>query len=143
MFVQNHAHQSDAGRLRHRRRSRIVAGGLSVPRYQVQTQSCRGRGGFERLRKMQQCVQIGRDVGAIDQVHRDSKDRRCAQVRSPHSSSTSCCQSSSASGRKVKASVPSNSKWSPVRGDAASGAKFAKSRNQPFTHSRGIGENEP
>ena len=66
MFVQNDAHQSDARRLRHRRRSRIVAGGLSVPRYQVQAQSCRGRSGFERLCKMQQCVQIGRHVGSID-----------------------------------------------------------------------------
>ena len=45
---------------------RIVAGGLSVPRHQVQTQSCCGRSGFERLREMEQRVQIGRHVGAID-----------------------------------------------------------------------------
>ena len=66
MFVQNHAHQSDARRLRHRRPSRMVASGLSVPRYQVQAQSCRRCRGFERLRKVQQCVQIGRHVGTID-----------------------------------------------------------------------------
>ena len=35
---------------------------------------------FERLGEVQQRVQIGRHVGAIDQAHRDSKDRRCAQV---------------------------------------------------------------
>ena len=65
MFVQNDAHQSDARRLRHRRRSRIVAGRLSVPRYQVQAQLCCGRSGFERLGKMEQRVQIGRHVGTI------------------------------------------------------------------------------
>ena len=65
MFVQNDAHQSNARRLCDGGRSQIAADGLDVARYQVQAQPRRGLNGFERLRKMEQPVQIGRHVGSI------------------------------------------------------------------------------
>src|SRR5260370_3808545 len=135
MFVQNHAHQSDAGRLRYRRRSRMVADGLSVSRYQIKTQSCCGRNGFERLCKMQQRVQIGRHVGTIDRRIEIPKidDALKGGVPTVLDKLLPVFQRLRSQGKNV---ATIELEMVSLRGDAAPRAKFAKSRNHPFTHSR-------
>ena len=68
MFIQYDSYQANAGCLCHCRRSQLGAGGLSVARYQVQTQLRCGTSGFEGLSKMKQRVKIGRHVGMRIQI---------------------------------------------------------------------------
>ncbi len=143
MFVQNDANQSNARRLCYCRRSQITAGRLGVSCYQIQPQPRRGPRGFERLSKMEQGVQIGRHIRSIRQRIESPEVNDPLRRGVSHSVSTSFCQSSSVPGRRVKASLPSNSKWSPLPNDAASGAKIAQPRNQRISQSRGIRENKP
>ena len=142
MFVQNDTDQSDARRLRHRRRSRIGAGRLSVPRYQVQAQSRCGRSGFERLCKMQQCVQVGRHVGSIHICIKIPKvnDALRRGALTVFDELLPVFQRSRSQGKSV---VAIELEMVSLRGDAAPGAQCAQSRNQFITHSRGLGEKKP
>ena len=74
------------------------AGWLSAPRYRVETQFRRGRVGFERLRKVQQRVQIGRHVGSIDMCIEIPKIDDALAVRSRAQLREAVVQSSSALG---------------------------------------------
>jgi hypothetical protein len=139
MFVQDDPHQSNARGLCDCGRSQIVAGGLRVARYQIETKLGRRLSGFERLRQMEQSVEIGRHLRSVIKIPKINDPLR-QRIRARCNEFFPILQRSRSQSKDV---VAVKLETLSLPNDSTSGAKLAQPRNQPITHSGGVLENNP